>query len=185
MLYLNQPILQTDADVIVVPTQCDEEIPEGSLHEAMVAILPAVYLSRHFTAIRQDRIHPGHPWIYYIQDGEPEWVGKWIISLPVQRGMTFQCLIEGVRRCMAMVKEMSADAVAVPMPLVEFGWDTTVQELMWQWCEREQYQAARKDNSIAPEVWFYTGEEHLVERNDTVLDAARELAAVVAEGEQD
>ena len=132
MIYQYEQILWSDADMVVCPTRCDEEIIEGSLHEKMVCLLPPGYMKKHFDAITGSggTLVPGTPIVYYVRDDD--WQGRWVVDFPVWKGMTYQQYRMGVLEILRIANQMNPDAVAVPHPMPGVRFSEDLQEECWR-----------------------------------------------------
>ena len=134
MIYLYQQVMDSDADMVVCPTRCDEEITEGSLHEKLVCFLPPGYIRKHFDAMGGvDRVVPGTSIVYYVRDDD--WVGKWVVDFPVSPEMTFTQYRMGVFELLRIACQMNPDSIAVPCPMPGVPFSEDCQELTWRIAE--------------------------------------------------
>lgn len=141
MIYTYQHVIDSVSDIVVVPVRCDEQIPEGSLHEKMVCLLPPGYMKRHFDAMRSsgmNQLTPGEPILYYIRDDA--WAGRWVMNFPVEHAMGFDKFMAGVRKVLEVAKSMNVDEIAVQAEGWDTMWGTDCRETAWRWMEHQVLQ---------------------------------------------
>ena len=116
MYYFDTSILDTDADVVVVPVSVDAVIKPGTLHHAVAAKLPESYRAEYFTNVRKGILHAGEPDLYFPEHGS--WQNRAVWNLPALASLSTTITLPHVMRGLAkIVRFMQCEehlSIAVP-----------------------------------------------------------------------
>lgn len=134
MIYRYVRLIDSDADMVVVPVACDESIAEGSIHEVMIMLIETGYTRKHFDQLLEgEEIIPGVTSTYYCREGD--WMGRWVVNFPVSAKMKVAQYLKGVESIVREAKELNAGTIAVQWPMPGVRFPPGVQEDAWQWWE--------------------------------------------------
>lgn len=104
MYYFNTPMIDTDADAIVVPVNLDGVIKLGTFQHEVMRKLPEGYVKEYIKEVRDGTIRAGEPGIYIPDIGA--WAGKVVFNLPALKSDSTVVNIAHVMKGMCRVLEM-------------------------------------------------------------------------------
>jgi hypothetical protein len=150
MLYFDEPILNTQADGIVVPVSLSGVILPG-LQQSMVDMFGEAYLEDMAGDIRRNRLGVGRPSIFIHSDNFPFVVNFPIESITKIRDLELVDMVDGIKKLFYDAKMAGMASVAVPWLGKNFSWDT--QESVMNKMEMRMYQI------YGVELWLYPPDE--------------------------
>ena len=123
MIYLSSPILDSGADVILLPVSLSGRVFPGSLQEAIYKLRGDEYLQECLDDIENDLIHVGTPGFINTEDG------PLLLHIPVydknEAPLSLTDVLAAVREAILFVVGSSTlCTIAVPTMGGEFSWDT-------------------------------------------------------------
>ena len=165
MLYISHPILETTADVIVVPIRLDGVIPTNSLQWQMVQKLGATYEMDFAQELAAERIKTGEPGVFIGENGVT------VINFPIletnSNGLQLSDIATQLKEVVGFLKYLPACyTIAVPPLGKDYLWENV--ETMCQVLERH-------DAMI--EFWLYPETEDW--ENNEIGDQETQLPEIL------
>lgn len=132
MIYQYKYVLDSDADIIVVPARGDGALYDSnSTHAWLTGELPVDFATRWHNACVTGYRSSWEPMIYYTETGT--WAGRWVITVPVVPGSPLRVISDGIAKVLEMCNGLQIRDVAVPQDWPGMHVDT--MEFLWAYHE--------------------------------------------------
>lgn len=148
MQYFTGSILETIADMIVIPTGVHGVIVPKSIQDEMFSDLPIVNQDQWQTDVVARKFYLGNITGYYIRDGR--YKGQWLTLVPIDTHMEFAHFSDALKKVFTLASELGITTIATCRLTEKFSYD--LQEEMFEFYEGIYY---LKDGV---ELYFYTEE---------------------------
>lgn len=129
MIYTSLPIVDSKAEVVIIPVSGTDYVEQNSVHEKFIAELDVAYADHYFREIRIGAFRlESRPTVYFVKSGP--WDKRWVLEIQVKPGDRFFDLSPKFERIAYLLKHLEITTVAVGHMKCQLSKEN--QETFWQ-----------------------------------------------------